>query len=206
MTEQPVAKEKRCPGLKGIPCGNVLAEGKGGYCPDCRRRYQRSRYERVRAAAGFGYSARPSTRTDPARCACCGMHKEEGLIVLKSLRRICEKCWDFAAMVTNDFGPELFQRVAKYALDNPEDFGLLESKKFYTLNREEAIELEYQKRITERIEEFAFTGPNAYEECEEFTGADVRRMIERELENGTLRLKTEVSNIDAPWLFEQKIA
>lgn len=101
----------------------------------------------------------------------------------------------------NDFGSTLFLKIAKYALDNPEDFGVDPPKQFRQLNREEAIELEYQRRITERIEEFGFTGDNAYEECEDFTGDDVRRAIARELERGTLHLKLEVSSEDAPWLF-----
>lgn len=98
---------KYCPGLKDKPYCGRERKGQEGYCPDCRREYQRDRYATLRRDAVRTYSPRTQTRVDAVKCHCCGRQTHlEGLLALQEPfedRPICDGCYHVIQYLNSTF-------------------------------------------------------------------------------------------------------
>lgn len=132
-----------CPGLAGdlVPCKNEK-EPTGGYCTDCRKRYQRLRYATQKGAVDRSTRSYKRSKVSPAEesqtyCGSCGSRTEElGQVVTtmptqdglqsRSLAtpEICRPCFEIFETLSAQYRAESVRSVAKFIIAHADVLGL----------------------------------------------------------------------------------
>jgi hypothetical protein len=119
-----------CPGLPtdAEPCGNEKSNG--GYCTDCRKRYQRQRYANKKGGPVREYT-RTTQKEDPSVfCGSCGSRAPLGNIRNKRTGgtipapAICEGCFDIMGMFLELHNASQTVSVAKFIVAHREALDL----------------------------------------------------------------------------------
>lgn len=226
LTHNPDLPARPCPGLDGIYCGQPR-KLPAGYCDEHRRQYQRRRYSDTRKKAGGTYAERIITRTPQDLCDCCNTPAPGDLSALTGSgnKLICGQCHRFAQDIISAFGYGRFKRLVEFATEHPMAFlprtstvtqneanptapkpGHAQALLFQTgkkVTEEQAFEYEYVKAVWARAKAYGFDidADDTYEFIETNWGAELRKKLEAAIVDGTLVLKTELTEDEAPWLF-----
>lgn len=206
-------EQKPCPGLGGVPCGRAKNKS-DGYCKDCRRVYQRSRYEKIKNDQQETYVPRTNVRRATTSCGCCGTEKTDEFTSFKTQTDqtvlVCDNCWGSIYKLNNEFGPELFKRIAQFAIAHPELFRRSRQSiptppvaNGRVVSVEEALEYEKVVRIRRFAEDPVNKIRGDYELATDILGGEeqVLANLRRAYESGNLQLRSRLSEEEAPWLF-----
>lgn len=132
-----------CPGLAGdlAACKNEKEPG-GGYCTDCRKRYQRVRYRAQKGTPTGGTRSYRRSKLSPAEeaqtyCGSCGARTDElGHVVTSTMTpsgevtrglptpEICRPCFEVFETLTSTYRPEVVRAVAKFIVAHSDILGI----------------------------------------------------------------------------------